>query len=90
MKGWGLGTLNGKWQCGRDCHSGVNVPVRYARRRVAVKGWGLGTLAIEWQCGRDCHSGVNVLVGTFRGEWQCGTEASGSAGMGSGHIKATR
>jgi len=69
---------------------GSDVPVRYARRRVAVKGWGLGTLAIEWQCGRDCHSGVNVLVGTFRGEWQCGTEASGSAGMGSGHIKATR
>ena len=87
MKGWGLGTLNGKWQCDPHCHSGVNVSVRYARGRVAVKGWGLGTLSGEWQCGRDCHSGVNVLVGTFRGEWQCRAEASGSEGMGSGYVK---
>ena len=60
MQGWGLGTLGAEWQCGRDCHSGVNAPDRYARGRVAVRGWGLGTLSGEWQCGRDCHSGVNV------------------------------
>ena len=85
MRGWGLGTLGGEWQCVRDCHSSVNVPGRYARRRVAVQGWGLGTPGGEWQCGRDCHSGVNVLgwyargrvavkgwgLGTLSGEWQC-------------------
>ena len=62
MRNRGQGTLNGEWQCGRDCHSGVNVPVRYARGRVAVKGWGLGTLNGEWQCNPHCHSGVNVPV----------------------------
>ena len=85
MRNRGLGTLSGEWQCGRDCHSGVNVPGRYARGRVAVQGWSLGTLGSEWQCNPHCHSDVNVLVGTFRGEWQCVTGvrvrsgASGSA-----------
>ena len=37
VKGRGLGTLGGEWQCVRDCHSGVNVPGRYARGRVAVQ-----------------------------------------------------
>ena len=60
MKGWGLGTLSGEWQCVRDCHSGVNAPDRYARGRVAVQDRGPGTLGGEWQCVRDCHSGVNA------------------------------
>ena len=93
MRDRGPGTLGGEWQCRRDCHSGVNVPGRYARGRVAVQGWSLGTLGCEWQCNPHCHSGVNVPVGTFRGEWQCVTGAwvrsgaSGSEGMGSGYVK---
>ncbi len=91
VKGWGLGMLNGEWQCNPHCHSGVNVLGWYARGRVAVKGWGLGTLEGEWQCGRDCHSGVNVLVGTFRGEWQCVTGAKvRSTASGSATHTATR
>ena len=84
----GLGTLSGEWQCDPHCHSGVNVPGRYARGRVAVRDRGPGTLGGEWQCGRDCHSGVNVPgryarervavkgrgPGTLGGEWQCGRD----------------
>ena len=87
MRDRGPGTLGGEWQCVRDCHSGVNVPGRYAQRRVAVRNRSLGTLGGEWQCVRDCHSGVNVLVGTFRGEWQCRAETSGSEGVESGYVK---
>ena len=71
MKGWGLGTLGAEWQCSRDCQTGVSVPNRYDRCRVAVKGWGLGTLGAEWQRISHCHSPVNVLHVTFRAEWQC-------------------
>ena len=60
MQGWGLGTLNGEWQCNPHCHSGVNVLGWYARGRVAVRNRGLGTLNGEWQYDPHCHSGANV------------------------------
>ena len=91
MQGWGLGTLNGEWQCNPHCHSGVNVLGWYARGRVAVRNRGLGTLNGEWQYDPHCHSGVNVLVGTFRGEWQCRTGAWARSGAsGSAYGTATR
>ena len=71
MKGWGLGTLGAEWQCGRDCQTGVSVPNRYVRCRVAVKGWGLGTLGAEWQCNSHCHSMVNVPHVAFGVMLQC-------------------
>ena len=70
-------TFKAEWQCGRDCQTGVSVPNRYARGRVAVKGWGLGTLGAEWQCYSHCHSPVNVPRVTFGVEWQCDRYARG-------------
>ena len=67
MRDRGPGTLGGEWQCRRDCHSGVNVPGRYARGRVAVRNRSLGTLSGEWQCDPHCHSGVNVPEQYARG-----------------------
>ena len=45
---------------GQHCHSPLNVPIRYARRRVAVYGALPSTLDAEWQCESHCHSTPNV------------------------------
>ena len=74
-----------EWQCASHCHSTVNVPNRYAQRRVAVSTDASGTPRGEWQCAVHCHSVSNVpnryvqrqvavstdASGTPRGEWQC-------------------
>ena len=47
---------------GQHCHSPLNVPMRYARCRVAVYGALSGTFTAEWQCTARCRSLPGVLV----------------------------
>ena len=45
---------------GQHCHSPLGVPIRHARRRVAVYGALSGTLTNEWQCELHCHLPLGV------------------------------
>ena len=47
---------------GQHCHSPLNVPMRHARRRVAVWDALSGTFTAEWQCESRCRSLPGVLV----------------------------
>ena len=46
----------------QHCHSPLNVPMRYARCRVAVWDALSGTFTAEWQCTARCRSLPGVLV----------------------------